>query len=681
MEKPEEEVLSSFLSEFTEALAGLEPDFVRLEESPDDTQIRDGIFRCIHSLKGNSSFLGFTNLTTISHGMETLLDDVRKKKMGVDSSVMNILLEGTDVLRNQLSIISQGSDAKSLSPEEEGFLERLSKVQQNDQGGDSHLTVSSAKGDHIDSEELGKWQEICSKLRSDLESILKEKGNSDIESKFSQSLSFLHEQIKRSRSKKARDLVDDIEDAYNVVTNSGVGFQKEIVEIFQEKLNGLIAWIQSQLEKFASQQKNGQSVSTGVGPQKASSAVRMVQVSQNKIDEFLDLIGTLIISEQALKYFFKKIAEKGINNSINSKLNQELITLKNVTDRLQTSMLEIRRVPAGKLFQKFPRMVRDLSQKLDKPIKLDIQGSEVMIDKDLAEKLENALVHIIRNSADHGIESKIERGKSGKDPTGTITLKAKREESIVSIQISDDGRGIDPERIRRTACQTGLMDEETLKNLSDTEAINLVCIGGLTTASDVSEVSGRGVGMDAVMTAVVETKGDIKIDSEVGKYTMITIKVPLSSTLVVKPAIIVRLAGQNFAILAEHITAMVVVEKNKIQNFRQFKVFSLRENLVVLIPLDISLGLDRERTDTFSNEKMQVILTDNEQSIIGFAVDELVAQQNIVVRDFDHPLFNKADNLCGVTIMEDGEVVPIIDIKKISGCMERKKARVPEKAF
>lgn len=398
---------------------------------------------------------------------------------------------------------------------------------------------------------------------------------------------------------------------------------------------------------------------------------KTIRIDQSQLDNFANFVGELFIALDSFNYLKKQMDAAGVVADIISKFTSTTQSLDELVDKLQESVMGIRKVPVITLFQRFPRVIRELSGSLGKEIDFKLQGEETVIDKDLLEKIENPLVHLLRNSVDHGIELPEIRKEQGKSGKGTLELKASVDENYVYLAINDDGAGIDPEKMKKVAVKKGFLSEAEVAGLSEKELINLVFRPGFSSAEKISDVSGRGVGMDVVLSGLKECNGTIQVDSAVNRGTSIKITIPLTKTLVAKDAMIVEAAGRVYAIPSDSITASIKAEKvgwttlHTEENCLNYDGFVLRV-------LDIgSFFYPNPAASSPPGEQKQVLIVCREEKL-ALLVDRVVNHQKIVVKDFSggYARLNDIKGVSGYTILGNEEVVLILDIRKITAALD-----------
>lgn len=407
-----------------------------------------------------------------------------------------------------------------------------------------------------------------------------------------------------------------------------------------------------------------QTIKKALSQNKTDSTIR---VDVERLDELLNIVSELVLGRNQLHQVNNHAAMSFEGTQIARDLADATKQIDLMTNELQLVVMKTRMVKIGKVFNRFPRLVRDLSKETKKNIKLDIFGEETELDKTLIEEINDPLVHLVRNSIDHGVESPEERKKLNKDPQGTITLSAGQEGNNIVITIKDDGKGIDPEKLKSKAISKGLLTEEKAKELSKQEAYNLIFMPGFSTAENVTNISGRGVGMDVVRTNVRKLRGIIDIESEVDKGTTVKIKLPL--TLAIISGMVVKVNGETIVIPLNSVLEVVRMHIEDIRTINEKEVIKVRDDIIPLIDVDeIMYGKQKVKDDRVWQHVVTVGIAEQR---FGIKVDELIGQKEIVIKSLGNYLGN-VNGLAGSTIMGDGTVVMILDIGEILHFISKK---------
>ena len=391
------------------------------------------------------------------------------------------------------------------------------------------------------------------------------------------------------------------------------------------------------------------------------SAAKVLKVDESRIDKLMNLVGELVIAKNSIPYLAKKVADVYGMTDLSKEIKSQYAVFNRISEELQDAVMQIRMVTVSTVFQRFPRLVRDISKKLNKKVKLIIEGEETEADKDVIEALSDPLIHIVRNSLDHGLEPPEERIQKGKPETGTIILRAKQEGDHVIIECEDDGRGIDPNKVKQKAYQKGLISEEQLSTMSDDEAIKLIFLPGFSTAEVTTELSGRGVGMDVVRRVVEEIGGSVNIKSVLGKGTTISISLPLS--MAVSNIMLIETAGERFGIPIDYILETIKISKRDLHSINGKMVSTVRGKIVPFVYLNDALDIQKPHLTDEDGNYLSLILMVNKE-YLGIIVDKFHGTADIILKPFEG--FLKEINIfSGSAIMGDGSVLLVINPKEL----------------
>ncbi|MGZ8546123.1 MAG: chemotaxis protein CheA, partial [Sulfuricurvum sp.] len=538
-----EEILQDFLIEAFELIEQLDQDLVELETRPEDLELLNRIFRVAHTIKGASSFLNFDILTQLTHHMENLLNMARHGDLIIDSNVMDVILESIDLMKALLvRIRDSGLDTG---------LEVLECVERLDAVANGEVTEPVAVVD----EPIAAVEEILSD-----EMDYSQMSDEEVEAEIERLLAEKQAEAAAKRSSK------------QVVSAPPV-----VAHIPQPKPVAAAP-------RKSEPKEEGESKSSGTVEQ-------TIRVDVKRLDHLMNLIGELVLGKNRLIKINDDVEERYEGEAFLEELNQVVSIVSLVTTDLQIAVMKTRMLPIGKVFNKFPRMIRDLSRELNKKIELEIAGEDTELDKSIVEEIGDPLVHIIRNSCDHGIETPDIRLAAGKEETGTIHLKAYHEGNHIVIQIIDDGKGLDADMLKMKSIEKGVITEKEADAMSEKEAFGLIFRPGFSTAAQVTSVSGRGVGMDVVKTNIEKLNGMIDIDSEVGRGTSMKLKIPL--TLAIIQALLVGVQEEYYAIPLASVLETVRISKEDIYTVENRSVMRLRDEVLSLVHIGDIFEVER----------------------------------------------------------------------------------------
>ncbi len=613
------EIVESFLEESKEILENLNSDLVELENSPKDDDLLNKIFRSFHTLKGTSGFLGLEKTTLVTHRCEDILNKLRKGQAELDADLMDVILAGYDKISALLVVIEENLNEDVEIDEIVAKLEETIKRLEGE---------PSASPNPLD--EPPKVEDSPEKPKKKRGRPKKQK----VEKKENNPLDLpATEEVKESTVKQINPL--DIPVKEEVKNNSASNKIKETSE-------------SSDADKIINRNLNKN--------HKGESSIR---VDVKRLDDLLNIVSELVLGRNQLQQVNEKISQDMEGSEIARALGEAAKQIDLMTNELQLVVMKTRMVKIGKVFNKFPRLVRDLSRETGKNVDLVIHGEDTELDKTLIEEINDPLVHLVRNSIDHGIEPPEERRAKGKPENGTIVLEAYPEGNNIVISIKDDGKGIDPDVIKEKAVTKGLISKEKADELSKQEIFNLIFLPGFSTAAKVTNISGRGVGMDVVKTNVKRLRGLINIDSEVDKGTTITIKLPL--TLAIISGMVVRVDEEHYIIPLSNILEVVRLHVEDIHSIKGKEVIKVRDDVIPLVNIKELLYNQKHECE---NVWQYVIIVGIAENKYGIKVDETVGQKEIVIKSLGSYL-GKVPGIAGSTIMGDGTVVMIVDLAEI----------------
>lgn len=645
--------LPIFLDESKENLIQLNKLLLNLESDPDNKELLNEIFRIAHTIKGMSATMGFNNMATLTHNMENILDDMRKGKLKADRDIINLLFFSFDALEKGLELIStSGTDDSPLLKEAiERFSSRDKIIESKpiqretpptritlDQYNMLVIKDAVQKGFNV--------YEIHVKLRENtvLKSVrtymvfkvLEERGEiiyskpsaTDLENeKFD--LDFTLVFITKEAEETIKGLILQISEIDSVDIIS-VPVEEELEAQRVEKVSKL----QETLQETTTEKE---------GTRGLSKMGQTIRIDVERLDELMNLVGELVIQRTRLAQI------REFDNTTDE--------LARITNELQNLVMKVRMIPIEQVFNRFPRMVRDLSQESGKKVRLEIYGADTELDKTVVDAMGDPLMHLIRNAIDHGIESPEERVRLGKPEEGLVKLSAYHEGNNIYIEVEDDGAGIDIDKVKRRALERGLVTEEIANRMSEEDIYNLLFIPGFSTSDKITDISGRGVGMDVVKRRVEELNGTIRIESKPGKGTKVIIRLPL--TLAIIQSLLVKASDEIFAIPLSNIEEIVKLEESDIKTVKNVEVLYSRGRVIPLYRLSEVLGLTNKNRCSFA----VIVRTAGKQ--IGIAVDSLIGEEEIVIKSIDK-MVNLNRNFVGATILGNGKVALILDVNTLA---------------
>ena len=636
-----QEILQDFLVESFELVEKLDEDLVELENTPEDLELLNGIFRVAHTVKGASSFLNFDVLTHLTHHMEDVLNKARHGDLIITPDIMDVVLESIDLMKALLNTIRDTSSDAGIDVA--ACVARLDKVS----GGSGEVNTPVAQQAPV-VEEVAAEPEVVEQ-DSD-EPDYDNMNDDDVEAEIARLLAERQVEDKAKRQAKI--------DAGEKVAAPPPS--PDEVEASTPKDPAPVASAPPPPPPPAppapSDSFNDDSPKAAAPAKKAPTVEQTIRVDVKRLDHLMNLIGELVLAKNRLIKINDDVEERYEGEEFLEELNQVVSIVSLVTTDLQIAVMKTRMLPIGKVFNKFPRMIRDLTRELNKKIELEISGEDTELDKSIVEEIGDPLVHIIRNSCDHGVETPDVRLAAGKDETGTISLKAYNEGNQIVIQIDDDGKGLDADMLKNKALEKNLISEKEADNMSDREAFTLIMKPGFSTAAAVTNVSGRGVGMDVVKTNIEKVNGIIDIESEKGQGSSIRLKIPL--TLAIIQALLVGVQEETYAIPLASVLETVRISTDEVYTVEGKSVMRLRDEVLSLVHISDIFEVDRVID---GGEHAYVVVLGLGAQKLGLIVDTLVGQEEIVIKSLGEYL-KGIEGVAGATIRGDGGVTLIVDV-------------------
>lgn len=647
-----QEIMEDFLIEAFEMNEQLDQDLVELEHNPEDLDLLNRIFRVAHTIKGSSSFLNLNILTHLTHNMEDVLNRARKGEIKITPDIMDVVLRSIDLMKTLLvTIRDTGSDTNNGKENEiEEVVKKLQAItSQNLEGAKETSGTKEAPEKEVKKEIKEKAKEEVKANKTPTaenpasDNPLADEPDLDYANMSAEEVEAEIERLlnKRQEADKERRAQKKQEDQAK---------PKQEVAPAKETPKTEIPKAPKAETKAKAKADTEENKAPSIGVEQT------VRVDVRRLDHLMNLIGELVLGKNRLIRIYSDVEERYDGEKFLEELNQVVSSISAVTTDLQLAVMKTRMQPVGKVFNKFPRMVRDLSRELGKSIELIIEGEETELDKSIVEEIGDPLIHIIRNSCDHGIEPLEERRRLNKPETGKVQLSAYNEGNHIVIKISDDGKGLDPVMLKEKAIEKGVISERDAESMSDREAFNLIFKPGFSTAKVVSNVSGRGVGMDVVKTNIEKLNGIIEIDSEVGVGTTQKLKIPL--TLAIIQALLVGVQEEYYAIPLSSVLETVRISQDEIYTVDGKSVLRLRDEVLSLVRLSDIFKVDAILE---SNSDVYVVIIGLADQKIGVIVDYLIGQEEVVIKSLGYYLKNTR-GIAGATVRGDGKITLIVDV-------------------
>ncbi|MBW0238097.1 chemotaxis protein CheA [Pseudomonas taetrolens] len=712
----DEEILQDFLVEAGEILELLSEQLVELESRPDDADLLNAIFRGFHTVKGGAGFLQLHELVECCHIAENVFDILRKGERKVDSELMDVVLEALDAVNGMFTQVRERSPVTAATPELLAALARLAEPAALVVPEPQPAAAVTSDSSDITDDEFELLLDSLNAIKADAPAIAASDDISDAE--FESLLDQLHGKGRFSADVVADTVVDAVPAAAVEPAETGNEITDDEFEALLDQLHGKGAFSSDALQasavpvteaavsatvaapsaapeaashpdlisdhefealldelhgkgKFSADSAAvavAPAVAALVAPQPKKAAARpaparpsagaekpvaseaetTVRVDTARLDDIMNMVGELVLVRN-------RLVRLGLNSS-DEAMAKAVSNLDVVTADLQTAVMKTRMQPIKKVFGRFPRLVRDLARQLNKEISLELVGEETDLDKNLVEALADPLVHLVRNAVDHGIETPQEREAAGKPRGGRVILSAEQEGDHILLSISDDGKGMDANVLRAIAVKKGLMDKDAADRLSESDCYNLIFAPGFSTKTEISDVSGRGVGMDVVKTKIAQLNGSLSIHSTLGQGSKIVIKVPL--TLAIMPTLMVMLGNQAFAFPLVNVNEIFHLDLSRTNVVDGQEVVIVRDKALPLFYLKRWLVASAAHEE--QREGHVVILSVGTQRI-GFVVDQLVGQEEVVIKPLGKML-QGTPGMSGATITGDGRIALILDV-------------------
>ena len=680
--------LEIFIDETKEHLQSLNTQILELEQNPENMDTINEVFRAAHSLKGMAGTMGYKRMQNLTHDMENVFSEVRNGHIKVNASMIDCLFQCLDALDEYLGNIQESGDegtndneilikdlndmltggageaenkkeeVKAAEPTADSAKEKWKDIPLGE--AETHVLAEAAKqGKNI----IGLTvyvQESCIlkaaraflvfKALEDLgEVIISNPSAQDIEDeKFEYEFSII--MIADCDAKKAIDAAAYVSEIHEVVGSimtppTYEEAKEEVKEEVKEEAAAPAA------QEAPAVKKEAKAPAAGQAAEKKGKPVvnRTVRVDIEKLDVLMNLVSELIIAKNSL------VSATNAEGAVNVGVNEHIEYLESVTTNLHESVMKVRMVPIESVVNKFPRMIRDLQKKLGKKMELYMSGEETELDRTVVDEIGDPLMHLLRNSADHGLESAAVRKERGKPEVGSIFLNAYQEGNNVVIEVRDDGNGIDVDAVRAKAIERGTITEEQAESMSEKEIINLLFLPSFSTAKQVSDVSGRGVGLDVVRSKIESLSGEVEVKSKLGVGSTWIIRLPL--TLAIIQALMVVVGGEKYAISLGNIQTIEDISPSDIKFVQSKEVITLRGNVIPLVRLNKVLGIESTKKE---DENLIAVIVKKGDKQAGLIIDDLMGQQEIVIKSLGKYI-NKSKEISGATILGDGEVALILD--------------------
>lgn len=693
--------LEIFIDETSEHIQSLSDNIMALESEPDNKDVVNEIFRAAHSLKGMAGTMGFKRMQHVTHDMENVFQEVRNDTIKVDSDMIDLLFQCLDAIEGYLAIIKETSDEGTN--DNEAIIQKLNGFLKSAEDGSGTAGAEPAESAAASS---GAKSQVGAKRF--LELHLEEKDKKSLQEAFNAGRSVYGMTIyirkdcllKAARAflvfkaveefaeiivnvPSAQDIEDEkFDDDFSIFFTTEEPLEKiveaakavsEIDDVAAEAVTEEL--LEQSAEETAPAEvqaaENAPAAAPAAAPQKMASGSgaaapkkqagkpvtsRTVRVDIEKLDALMNQVSELIIAKNSLV----SLSSSSGSGMQNQTYQEQIEYLERITTGLHESVMKVRMVPIESVVNKFPRMIRDLSRKLNKKMELIMTGEETELDRTVVDQIGDPLQHLLRNSADHGLESNEVRAQRGKPEVGTITLNAFQEGNNVIIQVGDDGNGIDTESVKTKAIERGLVTPEQAENLSQKDIIEFLFMPSFSMAKQITDISGRGVGLDVVKSNIEALGGDVEVKSVYGEGSVFTVRLPL--TLAIIQALMVVIGDEKYAISLGSIVSIEDIPVTDIKSVEAKEVINMRGTVIPIIRLNQLLDIDPPEVEP---ESLTIVIISKGEKQVGLVVDDLMGQQEIVIKSLGSFINNSTKIISGATILGDGEIALILDVNTL----------------
>ena len=649
-----------FLSESQEYLKNISTCLVRLEANAADLESMNEIFRCTHTLKGMSATMGYEKIAQLSHQMENLLDELRSQRKEVTSDIIDILFACVDILEQSIQDIKLKRDSKI----DISFC--LSELQK-------FLFAEPAVQEKTAALSADKIELTVSALMKIKEA--KEKGNNVFQIKILIAENCLMKEARAfliiTHLQKLGEIiqtapsVEDLKQGRFEQTFMVMLTSKETKEAIHKDLLTIseveaVSIASEEMEVMPAHAPRPQSQPFAQAQSAEPTYIKKIQsmrIPVQRLDRIMNLIGEITIAKIQLVQL--------VQSAKIEPLEEISLTLDRLTSTLQDEIMRTRLLPAAYILDAFSRVVRDLSKKQNKDVDLEITGSEIELDRIVLDEIGDPLIHLLRNAIDHGIESPEEREAKGKSPKGKISIKVAREKGQISIEVADDGKGVDISRVKEKALKKGLISEAEANNFDEKKMLDIITLPGFSTAKEITDISGRGVGLDVVKIKMESLGGRLDFQTKTDSGTRFFLTLPL--TLAIIKAMLVKVQQEIFAIPLMNIRETIKIRREEIKLVQNFEVIKVRDEIIPILRMDKELSIPIPSSDTgYALEGIPLVIIEYERKALGLMVNKIIGEQDIVVKPL--PTFvKKTKGIAGATILGDGHVALILDIMSLRG--------------
>jgi two-component system, chemotaxis family, sensor kinase CheA len=650
---PDSSYLKLFLSESEEYLGSISNCLVKLETKPSDPAPLNEIFRCVHTLKGMSATMGYEQLAQLSHSLEDLLDELRTKRKKLTTEIMDTLFAAVDMIGELFGDIKakkeSAVDISAISNRLKGFL---------------CAPESPAAGGAREPQEkcpftAGELKRIREGMQKELHHLLllHVTLSEDCVMKEARPFLVLAELKRCGEVLKTEPPVEDIKEGRFGLSFNVYALSKEPADIVRRKISTIpeIAEVAcSPVVVPEETQKAQEEAASGQPSRQYVKKIQNMRIPVERMDKIMNLIGELVIAKIRLFQIVK--------TTKNEVLEEVSFPIERLIAALQDEVMQTRLLPVAYILDAFPRVVRDVSRQLEKEVDLEVTGSEIELDRMVLDEISDPLLHLVRNAIDHGIESPGQRKAANKDPRGKVTIKVSRQKGQICIEVGDDGRGLDFEEIKQAALDRGLLNEETAREMDDRKVLDLLTLPGFSTSRTITDISGRGVGMDVVKSKIEALGGRVDFETKKNEGSRFILTLPL--TLAIIKAMLVRVETEVYAIPLMSIRETIKLPVNEIKFLQNLEVVKVRDEIIPVVRLDKELGIARTEKADPDDGRLTLVIVEYGKKVLGLAISQIIGEQDIAVKPLG-ALFRRTKGIAGATILGDGKVALILDIMSL----------------
>ncbi len=706
------ELFEQYKDEVKETIGTLDSELVAIEQDPTDSEVIFSIFRHLHSLKGSSRMFNVDNIGHIAHKLEDLMQiiDQDNSIMGRHPKIIDLLFRGNDIFQEIISRLDSDITYVNLTEGHAGFIEEIThQLDAINRQGDALIDITRTMLDELDAllpgmEELDtdRLRRLMGELNAQIDLATMEEGAKTIAYSYGDLdlTSFIQAYetgLEKFRSdafqpedvdiflKNVNDMIGELfgvaeedimgalgelNDGLLMFSDKSLEIDAIVIEFFSELLTDLKENLKSEVvtEATAPEKEEGEATPKPSAPKEREALslgqAKTIRVDEKKIDIFLESVGKLITQSEILNHLQFSFKGAGLNPALVRDFASVNRTISNDIVNLQKSIMEVRQVEMNNILKKFPRLIRDISHNMEKEVELVVTGERIPIDKSLLDDVEAAMIHLVRNSIDHGLETPTQRESAGKDRRGRISIDVSQEETAVIVEVSDDGLGLDFEAVRKKALERGLISPDKYETMTEQETQQLVFKSGLTTKKEATDISGRGVGMDVVLANIKKWNGEVVMESQVGLGLSVRLQIPITNTLLTKEAILLKLGTSTFCLPLDYVVEIVTIPAQQVHRHKDNALFEHRNQVISVVNMRELLGM-YGTDDGDAPNKTFIILRGKTETQKAIVADEILGQQKIVIKDFELDSFRRLPYYQGLTLMGDGRVVLILDGEKI----------------